>query len=63
MAKHQFRDAGDKAGNIVGVLCVKCGKTFEFENLDIPENAKNEECKPEDFSQAAARIVRAATEK
>ena len=63
MAKHTFNIAiGDRAGNIVGVAC-KCGKIVEFENFaELPEDAKNEECKPEDFGQAAVRIVRESTQ-
>jgi len=64
MAKHKFQiPEGDKAGNVVGTRCVRCGKIVEFVNAgEIPEDIQAEECTPEDASQAAARIVREATE-
>lgn len=64
MAKHKFLVAvGDNAGNVVGAQCVRCGKIVKFENAGkIPEDIRAEECTPEDTSQAAARIVREATE-
>jgi hypothetical protein len=62
MAKQNFdRATADNAGNVDGALCSRCGKTVKLENGDIPTDMKNEECRPEDFSQAAARIVREAT--
>ncbi len=64
MAKHKFdRAAGDKAGNVKGALCSRCGKIVELEDGDIPRKFQDEECTPEDFSQAAVRIVREAAEK
>ncbi len=63
MAKHRFeRAVGDKAGNVVGASCVRCGKIVELENAgQIPDAIQAEECEPEDASQAAARIVREAS--
>jgi hypothetical protein len=64
MAKHKFEiPVGDKAGNVVGARCSRCGKIVEFENLgEIPKDIQDEQYTPEDASQAAARIVREATE-
>jgi len=64
MAKHKFAGVvGDNAGNVVGTRCSRCGKIVKFKNAgEIPADILNEECKPEDASQAAARIVREATE-
>jgi hypothetical protein len=53
MAKQNFdRATADNAGNVDGALCSRCGKTVNLENGDIPTDIKNEECRPEDFSQA-----------
>lgn len=64
MAKHKFSgNVGDNAGNVVGTRCSRCGKVAKFEDLGkIPDDILNEECEREDASQAAARIVREATE-
>jgi len=62
MAKHNFdRPIGDNAGNIVATGCSRCGKIVNLKDGEIPPEALQEECKREDFSQAAARIVREAT--
>ena len=55
---------GDEAGNIAGAQCVRCGQIVLFENGKIPDDMAAQECRKadEDFSQAAARIVREATE-
>jgi len=46
--------------------CTACGRAFKFENTPdgrkLEEAAETSECKREDASQAAARIVREATE-
>jgi hypothetical protein len=65
MSKHRFSiPVADKAGNVVGVRCNRCGKIVEFENHgQIPSDVLAEECIPEGASQAAARIVREATER
>jgi hypothetical protein len=64
MAKHKFEiSVGDKAGNVVGARCSRCGKIAEFEDHgQIPKHLQDEECILEDPSQAAVRIVREATE-
>jgi hypothetical protein len=64
MAKHTFdQPTADLAGNIDGALCTRCGKTVPLDdNHNIPDDVQNEECEREDVSQAAARIVRQATE-
>jgi hypothetical protein len=62
MAKHKFElEIGDNRGNIVAVQCVRCGLIAKFENEKLPDDISAQECKPEDASQAAARIVREAT--
>jgi hypothetical protein len=63
MAKHKFdRATADKAGNVDGALCTRCGRTVELDDDgNIPTDVQNEECEREDFSQAAARVVREAT--
>jgi hypothetical protein len=57
----------DASGKVLSGHCAKCGRLFQFENT--PEGRRVEkafdthECKREDASQAAARIVREATER
>jgi hypothetical protein len=57
----------DASGNAISGNCSTCGRVFQFE--DTPEGRRVEksfethECRREDVSQAAARIVREATEK
>jgi hypothetical protein len=52
---------------VISGLCSKCGRLFQFENTRegrrVEKAFDTHECKPEDASQAAARIVREATEK
>ena len=56
----------DSKGNPVSGHCSKCGRLFYF--IDTEKSKRNDysfaghECKREDASQAAARIVREATE-
>jgi uncharacterized OB-fold protein len=64
MAKHKFLLARhDGEGKLIGTQCVRCGKITLFKNGKIPEDVSAEECWPEDVSQAAARIVKEATER
>lgn len=63
MAKHNFLvGKQDEKGNWIGTQCVRCGKIAFYKDGKIPEDISAEECKREDASQAAARIVREATE-
>ena len=43
-------------------LCESCGAKFTGARDEIKRQFDQHDCKPEDFSQAAARIVREATE-
>ncbi|HTW44563.1 MAG TPA: hypothetical protein VMD58_03375 [Acidobacteriaceae bacterium] len=65
MAKHKFVIALFKEGQKVGAKCGVCGLITLYENGEIPASIESQECpvEKEDFSQAAARIVREATEK
>jgi hypothetical protein len=57
----------DASGMVISGHCSKCGRLFQFENTRegrrVEKAFDTHECKPEDASQAAARIVREATEK
>jgi hypothetical protein len=53
----------DTSGKVVGIQCVRCGKiALYMPNGAISQALSKEECKREDASQAAARIVKQATE-
>ena len=63
MAKHKFLiGLKDDKDNIIGARCSRCGKPTLFVHGQLPEEVRDEECVKEDFSQAAAKIVREATE-
>jgi hypothetical protein len=63
MAKHKFMVAvNDERGVTVGAQCIRCGQIALYENDRVPDDINAQECKKEDASQAAARIVREATE-
>lgn len=63
MAKHQFKlGIVNNKGAVVGARCIRCGKAAIYEKGKIPTEIQNQNCVPEDASQAAARIVREATE-
>lgn len=62
MAKHRF--GLEVTVPIQGFQCTKCGKIVpRTEDGKVPKEFVVEECPKEDFSQAAARIVREATGK
>jgi uncharacterized OB-fold protein len=61
MVKHKFEQSVDEGGQLVGVRCTRCGVIVLFENGRIPDDLQKQDCPHEDFSQAAARIVREAT--
>ena len=63
MAKHKFLLAVNEGETVVGARCVACGIIALYENGKVPDEIRSQECKKEDASQAAARIVREATEK
>jgi hypothetical protein len=63
MARHKFEQGMTENGYMVGVRCTRCGQVVPFENGKIPEDIAAQECPREDFSQAAARIVKEATER
>ena len=56
----------DASGMVISGHCSKCGRIFQFENTRegrrVEKAFDTHECKPEDASQAAARIVKEATE-
>jgi hypothetical protein len=60
MAKHNF--GLEVTVPIAGFQCTKCGKIVPSEDGKPPKKSVAEECQKEDCSQAAARIVREATE-
>jgi hypothetical protein len=64
MAKHRFDRLVYEGIAVAGVQCVRCSQIALYINAEIPEYILEQECPatPEDFSQAAARIVRQATE-
>ncbi|MGA2346353.1 MAG: hypothetical protein ABSF93_10125 [Candidatus Sulfotelmatobacter sp.] len=62
MAKHKFAVAVNEGGVTVGAQCIRCGAIVMYQNGQIPEDLREQECKREDASQAAVRIVREATE-
>jgi hypothetical protein len=63
MAKHKFLlGLQDDHGNVIGTRCIRCGKPVLFVNGEVPGEFRDEECMKQDTSQAAARIVREATE-
>jgi hypothetical protein len=63
MAKHKFAGVVGKREAMCGHSMLSLRKVVRFQDADkIPDDILNEECKPEDASQAAARIVREATE-
>jgi hypothetical protein len=65
MAKHRFDRVVYEGIAVAGVQCVRCEQIVLFVNAEIPEEFSQQECPAtrEDFSQAAARTVREATEK
>jgi hypothetical protein len=63
MAKHKFMVAlNDERGAVIGAQCIRCGQIALYENGRVPDDITAQDCKKEDASQAAARIVREATE-
>ena len=62
MAKHKFLVGVFENDINVGARCVRCGAIALFENGQVPEDIREQECQREDASQSAARIVREATE-
>jgi hypothetical protein len=61
MAKHNFAVAVNEGGVTVGAQCIRCGQIALYENGRVPEDISTQDCKKEDASQAALRIVREAT--
>ena len=62
MAKHKFLVGVFENDINVGARCVRCGQIALFENGQVPEDIRAQECQKEDSSQAALRVVREATE-
>jgi len=64
MAKHRFDRVVFEGIAVAGVQCVRCSQIVLYVNAEIPEDMREQECPAtrEDFSQAAARIVKEATE-
>ena len=46
----------------VGAQCIRCGQIALYENGQVPDDIREQECKKEDASQSAVRIVEEATE-
>jgi hypothetical protein len=65
MAKHKFENSMMESGLLAGVVCTRCGQVVPFENGRIPGDIAAQECPVgrEDVNQAAARVVREATER
>jgi hypothetical protein len=66
MAKHKFLIGVSENGTLVGAQCSRCSQIALHVNGKVPDDIREQECpaaKREDFSQAAARIVREVTEK
>lgn len=63
MAKHRFLTALTEDGAPVGAQCARCQVIVLFVDGVIPEDIRNQECVREDVNQAAARVIREATEK
>jgi hypothetical protein len=63
MAKHKFNISVNENGASVGAQCVHCGQIVLFENGRVLDDISAQECVREDSNQAAARVIREATEK
>ncbi len=63
MAKHDFSTSVTEGGTVVGAQCVRCSQIVLFENGKVPADISAEKCSREDLNQAAARIIREATER
>ncbi len=63
MAKHKFLSGVTENGVVVASQCAKCGQIALLENGRVPDDIAMQECSREDVNQAAARIVREATER
>ena len=64
IAKHKFIIGLYGNEIVVGSQCARCGQIALFEGGRIPDDIAAQECtRSEDFSQAAGRIVREATER
>ena len=64
MAKHNFIiGVNDESGRNVGAQCSRCGQISLYENGEVPDDIREQECKDklEDANQAAARITREVT--
>ncbi len=61
MAKHQFGVIHDGTMSGSNVQCIRCGIIVPQVDGKISDVMLEQECKREDFSQAAARIVKEAT--
>jgi hypothetical protein len=63
MAKHKFLlGRFDEQRAVAAAQCVRCGKIAMYENGKVPDDIREQDCARGDASQAAARIVREATE-
>lgn len=64
MAKHKFLiGVSDDRGVVVGAQCVRCSQISLYDKTGkVPDDIRNEECESEDVNQAAARIIREATD-
>lgn len=64
MAKHKFLiGVSDERGVVIGAQCVRCSQISLYDKAGkVPDDIRDEECRREDMNQAAARIVREATD-
>ena len=58
MAKHKFMVALNEGGVTVGAQCIGCGQIALYENGQVPDDIREQDCKKEDASQATARKPR-----
>jgi hypothetical protein len=61
MAKHNFLVGMYENGVVVGAQCARCGIMALYVDGKIPDDIQEQECRREDASQAAVRVVREAT--
>jgi hypothetical protein len=66
MEKHKFLlGVSDERGVVVGAQCVRCAQISLYDKTGkVPDETRQEDCpvEREDVNQAAARIIREATE-
>jgi hypothetical protein len=56
MAKHKFMVAVDEDNVTVGAQCIRFGLIAMYVDGKVPDDIREQDCKKEDASQAAARL-------